>query len=125
MTGTFVSGEPAAMMQETQAHVVVMISAPNEEEAVSLARKLVEGRLAACVQIHPIRSIYIWQTSLCDDQEHLLLVKTRADLLDTLEMTVQIHHPYQVPEITVVPILMGAASYLRWMDEQVEGTSGT
>ena len=107
------------MMQETHAHVVVMISAPNEDEAVSLARKLVEGRLAACVQIHPIRSIYIWQNGLCDDREHLLLVKTRTDLLETLEKTVQIHHPYQVPEVTVVPMLMGSASYLRWMDEQI------
>jgi periplasmic divalent cation tolerance protein len=109
------------VIQETQAHVMVMISAPNEDEAVSLARILVEGRLAACVQIHPIRSIYIWQSGLCDDQEQLLLVKTRVDLLATLETTVQIHHPYQVPEITVVPMLMGSAAYLSWMDEQVGG----
>lgn len=106
-------------MQETQAHVVVLISAPNEAEAVSLARILVEGRLAACVQIHPIRSIHIWQNRLSDDQEYLLLVKTRTNLLATLETTVQSHHSYQVPEITVVPILMGSVDYLGWIDEQV------
>lgn len=109
-------------MQETQAHVVVMISAPNEAEAISLARILVEGRLAACAQIHPIRSIYIWQNRLSDDQEYLLLVKTRTNLLATLETTVLSHHSYQVPEITVVPMLMGSAAYLGWIDEQVGGT---
>ena len=108
-------------MQETQAHVVVMITVPNEEQAVSLARILVEGRLAACVQIQPIRSIYFWQNRLQDDREHLLYVKTRTDLLATLETTVQIHHPNEVPEITVLPMLMGSSSYLSWIDEQVGG----
>lgn len=109
-------------MQQTQAHVVVMIAVPNEEQAVSLARILVEGRLAACVQIQPIRSIYYWQNRLQDEHEHLLLVKTRTDLLATLETTVQIHHPDEIPEISVVPMLMGSSDYLGWIDQQVGGS---
>ena len=103
-------------MQQTQAHVVAMTTAPNAEEASRLAAKLVEERLAACVQLVAIRSMYIWQGQVCDDQEHLLLIKTRADRLERLEATIQIHHSYEVPEITVVPLLSGSAAYLGWID---------
>ncbi len=103
-------------MQQTQAHVVVMIAVGNGDEASAIARRLVEDRLAACVQIMPIRSIYSWQGQICDDQEQLLLVKTRADVLDDLERTVRALHSYEVPEITVVPLVAGLQPYLTWID---------
>ena len=110
-------------MEHTDAYVAVMISAPNAEEAATIARALVEGRLAACVQIMPIRSIYVWQGEVCDDQEQLLLAKTRAGALDDLERTVAELHSYEVPEITVVPLVSGAAAYLRWIDGLVQGAA--
>jgi periplasmic divalent cation tolerance protein len=107
------------MIQETRAHVVVMVTSADEAEATRLARILVEGRLAACVQIVPIRSIFIWQGQLNDDREQLLLIKTRTDQLDRIRDTITHHHSYDVPEITVLPLLMGSAAYLGWIDEVV------
>lgn len=112
-------------MQQTQAHVVAMTSAPNADEATSLATRLIEERLAACVQILRIRSLYRWQGKLSDDQEQLLLIKTRADLLPALEATIQVHHSYELPELTVLPLFMGSAAYLQWIDQEVGSSPGT
>jgi len=106
-------------MNQTRAHVVVMTTVASEVEARTLAERLVEARLAACVQIMPIRSIYTWEGRVHDDQEHLLLVKTRGEKLEALETLVREAHSYEVPEITVVPIEAGSAAYLGWIDAVV------
>ena len=106
-------------MNHTQSHVVVMVTAGNEDEVSRLANGLVGAGLAACVQILPIRSIYTWQGRLCDDREQLLLIKTRREALEELEKQVREMHSYEVPEITVVPIELGSLAYLGWIDELV------
>ncbi len=110
-------------MQQTRSHVVVMTTAASEVEARTLASRLVEARLAACVQIVPIRSIYTWEGRVHDGQEHLLLVKTRGEVLEALETLVREAHSYEVPEMTVVPIEGGSAAYLSWIDGVVTGRS--
>ena len=100
-------------------YVIVLITAPSTESGKAIARALLETRLAACVNILPaINSMYIWEGELFDEDEVLLIVKTRAELLDEgLVPAVQKVHPYKIPEIIVLPIVKGAKNYLDWIGE--------
>ncbi len=96
--------------------VVVFITAPSQETAVTLGRALVEERLAACANIVPgLRSIYHWQGKVCDEPEVLVILKTRRDLFEALRARARELHPYQVPEIVALPILAGHRDYLDWL----------
>jgi periplasmic divalent cation tolerance protein len=100
-------------------HIVVLITVPSPEVAEQVADALLESNLAACVNtIAPLNSRYIWEGNICDDEELLLVVKSRADLFENqLVPAVQAVHPNDVPEIIALPILMGSKSYLDWIDE--------
>lgn len=102
--------------------VVVCITAPSAQVGEQIAAELVGKRLAACVNIlAPIRSIYRWEGKIQDDQEVLLLVKTRADLVESrLIPAVQSIHPYQVPEIIALPVTAGLPAYLDWVEAETE-----
>jgi periplasmic divalent cation tolerance protein len=99
--------------------VVVFITAPSMDVAQQIANALVEQKLAACVNILPaIQSIYRWEGKIFNEEETLLIVKSRADLFeDRLIPAVQAVHPYQVPEIIALPILMGLPGYLDWIQD--------
>jgi len=100
-------------------YILVMITTPSKETAQTVADSLLEGGLAACVNIiSPVDSHYIWNGSRHVDEEWLLIVKTRAELFeDQLIPTVKSVHPYDVPEIIAIPILMGSRDYLGWIDQ--------
>jgi len=99
---------------------VVLITAPNQEVARSIARALVEERLAACVNLVPgLTSIYRWQGEVVEDQEVLLLVKTTTFAFPRLKERVLALHPYTVPEIIALPIAEGHGAYLDWLRENV------
>ena len=96
--------------------IAVLITAPNEDLAVTIARSLVEARLAACANIiKGIRSIYTWQGKTADDTEVLMIVKTRRELFDKLKSKVKELHSYEVPEIIALPITAGSDDYLKWL----------
>jgi periplasmic divalent cation tolerance protein len=97
--------------------IVVLITAPSKEVGRQIARALLESKLAACVNIlSPVNSLYTWQGKICDDEEVLLIVKSRADLFENrLIPAVQQIHPYDVPEIIALPVSMGLHSYLDWI----------
>jgi len=98
--------------------VVVLVTCGTEEEAVKVARAVVEERLAACTNlISPVRSIYQWEGKICDDREWLLIIKTRQERYKQLEEKVKSLHSYSVPEIISLPILEGSSSYLEWVRE--------
>jgi periplasmic divalent cation tolerance protein len=98
--------------------IVVFITVPNEDLAVTIARSLVESRLAACANIiKGIRSIYMWQDKVEDDAEVLMIVKTRRELFDPLKSKVKELHTYEVPEIIALPIIAGSDDYLKWLRE--------
>ncbi len=101
--------------------VVVLITAPNEDEAAKMANNLVASRLAACVNIiRNIRSIYRWQGKVEDEAEVLMIVKTRQELFSDLEKRVKELHPYTVPEIIALPILEGSSEYLQWLSGETK-----
>ena len=95
---------------------LVLTTLPTAEAAASLARTLVEERLAACGNVVPgLRSIYRWEGKLHDEAEVLLLFKTRAGQLERLQSRILELHPYQVPEVVAVAADAVTPAYLAWL----------
>ena len=100
--------------------VVVMVTCATMDDATRIAKHLVEGRKAACVNILPqIRSIFRWEGEIEDDSEQLLLVKTTREMFETVNTAIREVHPYSVPEIIALPVADGYDGYLRWVQENV------
>ncbi len=96
--------------------LLVFTTLPSAEKAAELAKALVEERLAACANLLPaIRSIYRWQGKLQDENEVLVLLKTRAEHLERLKLRILELHPYEVPEVLAVPVEAGYQPYLDWL----------
>ena len=110
------------MKENIQAEdIVIIITTPSEDLAVTIARALVETRLAACANIiKGVRSIYSWQGRIEDDTEVLMIVKTRRELFDQLKTKVKELHSYEVPEIIALPIVAGSDDYLKWLRDSTE-----
>lgn len=101
-------------------HVVVLSTVGTAEDAARVARALVERRLAACVNVVPaVRSIYRWKGRVEEDEERLLVIKTRRDRIEALREVLVALHPYELPEAIVLPIEAGHTPYLAWIDESV------
>ena len=97
---------------------MVSIAAPDRETGRRLARLLVEGRLAACVQIvDPILSVYRWQGEVKEEAEVLLLAKSSQDQLPRIGELLTREHPYELPELAAVPITGGSPEYLKWLQD--------
>lgn len=104
------------------AYRIVLITAPNRESGRQIALRLVEEHLAACVNLLPgVTSFYRWEGKLNEDEEVLLICKTRRECFERLQAAVRAVHPYQVPEIIALPLTDGLEAYLRWIDENVQG----
>lgn len=96
--------------------VVVLVACPDEEVAGTIARALVEERLAACVHVSAAgRSVYRWKGGVEEARELLLVVKARGDRLDALAARIVALHPYAVPEVLALPVARGLAPYLAWL----------
>ena len=99
--------------------VLVFITVDSQENAQKIADKLLAERKAACVNIIPaIESHYWWQGKIESANEFMLVVKTRAALLDELIALVKQNHPYTIPEIIALPIIGGNEDYLNWIEKE-------
>ena len=99
-------------------YIVVNITTPSSEVGQQVADGLLEKRLIACANIVPgLLSIYNWKGEICEDDEVLLIIKTRATLFEQVVEVVKTIHPYEVPEIIALPIVAGSNDYLGWIDE--------
>ncbi len=97
---------------------VIFCTCPDKSIANTLAKGLVSGQLAACVNILPsITSIYTWQGELESATECMLVIKTSDELYPALEHYIAANHPYELPEIIAVPIRHGELGYLNWISE--------
>jgi periplasmic divalent cation tolerance protein len=97
--------------------LMVSIACP-AAAAGPLAAALVEGRLAACVNILPgVRSVYRWQGQVEQAEESLLLAKTTPARYPALEAEVRRLHPYELPEIVAVHVAGGYSAYLQWVHD--------
>ncbi|HQU83745.1 MAG TPA: divalent-cation tolerance protein CutA [Pyrinomonadaceae bacterium] len=96
--------------------LIVFTTAPNNEEAETIAEKIVEAKLAACVQVlPPMKSFYFWENAVQKDSEQLLLIKTLEEKYDALESFIKTHHCYETPEIVAVTSDKVSGDYLDWM----------
>ena len=103
--------------------LVVLMMAGSQEEAQKIAATLVREMLAACVNMVPgVISMYWWEGQVQQDEEWLLIAKTRRDVLDDLVRRVQALHSYDVPEIIALPLVGGSQAYLKWIDSVVHGS---
>ncbi len=109
------------MAKSLGVYVVVLVTVPDVETGVKIARELVSSRLVACVNVvKDVRSIFFWEGKVDEASEALLIIKTRLDKMDEVVRRVKELHPYQVPEIIALPIVYGLESYLKWIDEVVQ-----
>jgi periplasmic divalent cation tolerance protein len=90
-------------------------------DAKTVAKAILEKRLAACVHIlGPVRSMYWWKGEMEEDEEWLCVMKTRSDRYLKLEKALKAVHPYEEPEILAVPVIKGSRGYFAWMDGILE-----
>ena len=102
-------------------YLIVFCTVPDKETALKISNHLVEEKKAACCNIVPaIHSVYFWENQLQQEEEQLLIIKTREDRFDLLQKRVMELHPYSVPEIIAIPIIHGNPEYLNWVNENVE-----
>jgi periplasmic divalent cation tolerance protein len=95
---------------------LVLTNLPDRASAERLAAVLVEKRLAACVNIlAPCRSVYRWEGSVQQDEEHPLLIKTTLGRYPALEDAIRAGHPYELPEIIAIQVERGLPEYLDWV----------
>jgi periplasmic divalent cation tolerance protein len=105
------------MSDERESGAVVVLSTAPASEAGDLARYLVDRHLAACVNVTAVQSFYRWEGAVHHEPEDLLIIKTTAGLAEQVTAAICTHHPYQVPEVIVLPVISGSAPYLSWIRE--------
>lgn len=97
--------------------LLVVTTVATADQARDLARDMVERRLAACVQVTAIRSVYRWQGAVCEDDEQRLLFKTAPERVDELLAAIRQQHPYELPALHVVPTVQADTAYADWVDQ--------
>jgi periplasmic divalent cation tolerance protein len=99
---------------------VVMVTAPDPSTAETLARALVEERLAACVNLlSGVTSLYRWEGAVERATEVLMVIKVTSGGFERLRARVVALHPYDAPEVLELPVRGGDARYLDWVRESV------
>lgn len=98
--------------------LVVLTTVPSATEGADLAKRIVESKLAACVQVLPqMTSVYFWEGMIQKEPEHLLLIKTLESKYAELEQFIREHHSYDVPEIVAVKAEQVSDAYLIWLSD--------
>ncbi len=101
--------------------IVVLTTCESQEQADGLARRLVEHRLAACVNILPgARSVYRWKEKVEEAAEFILVIKSRRDVFPKLREAIAELHSYEIPEVLALPVVDGSDAYLNWLDREVQ-----
>jgi periplasmic divalent cation tolerance protein len=94
--------------------VLVLSTAP-AEDAKRIAKNLVESKLVACVNVTAVQSYYRWEGQFCEEHESLMVIKTVSGRVDPLIARIRELHPYELPEMIVIPITGGYPPYLDWL----------
>src|SRR5580700_11253353 len=101
--------------------IVVFSTCATADEAERIARRLVDERLAACVNvISPVRSFYRWKGAVEDSVEWLLIIKSSRALFESLRAVLESAHSYEVPEVVAIPIVDGSPNYLSWIEQELQ-----
>lgn len=106
-------------MDDRPQHVLTLVACGDRGEGHLIARRLVEAGLAAGVQLIPIESVYTWEGEVVEDQEWLLIAKTRRDRFDQIRSVVEEMHSYELPPVLMIDIDAASRPYLDWIDASV------
>ena len=111
-------------MQNQVEYLLVQTSCPDNDSAIKLARRIIENKVAACVNVLPeVTSIYEWKGEVKQDSEILLLIKTSKSRYLDLQAIICDLHPYELPEVIAVPISEGLPDFLSWINDSVAITN--
>jgi periplasmic divalent cation tolerance protein len=106
---------------EPMSFIIVVMTAPNKQEARKIVRTLLEERLIACANILDyVHSIFWWKGKIEEEKEVLVLMKSRRSLFKKLSEKATELHSYDVPEILALPIVEGCQLYIDWMKSYLE-----
>jgi len=107
-------------MRDAQSFKLALVTAPDLKTARRLAKKALEARLVACVNLVPgIESHYWWKNNIESGREVLLILKTKAAQVSALEKMILANHPYDTAEFIVVDLAGGTPRYLDWWSDSV------
>ena len=97
-------------------YMMILTTTARMQDATRIAERLVDQRLAGCVQIGgPMLSTYRWEGAIQRTEEYMVIIKSRADLYETVEAAIKEVHPYDVPEIVGINVEAGSNEYLGWL----------
>lgn len=99
--------------------LLVLTTVASQEQARALAAAMLEQRLAACVQLQPIASLYRWQGQVQQEAEWRVLLKTAASRYSALETALRQAHPYELPAIVAVPVVQALPAFADWVAQEV------
>lgn len=100
--------------------VIILSTFPDEESSISLAKKLINKKLCACINLTKVRSLYNWNNTLEDQEEYLVLFKSTTSTVEELKSNIKRAHPYKVPEIVEIRMNKVSRSYLSWLVESTK-----
>lgn len=103
---------------------IVITTFSDDESLSKCVSGLLEQQLAACIQQIEGKSSYRWEGKIARDDETIVFIKTRTDLFPAVREYLEANHPYDVPEIILVPIIDGSSAYLGWMDAECRAPAG-
>jgi periplasmic divalent cation tolerance protein len=99
--------------------ILVLTTVGTKQFANDLAHSMVRARLAACVQMHAVQSVYRWKGDVCSEPEWVLAIKTTEGRYAELEQFIRANHSYETPEIVRLEIAAGSREYRAWVGESV------
>ena len=102
---------------------VILVTVDTQQAAQEIAAALVSDRLAACVNLYPIHSVYTWEDKVEQAAEWQLVIKTDLALFDQITAALDLLHPYEVPEVLALPIQQGSELYMAWLEQNTRSPS--
>jgi periplasmic divalent cation tolerance protein len=96
--------------------IIVKTTCANLSKAKKLAKILLQGKLAACVQLSAIESLYFWQKKIVNSAEISLSIKTKKSNYKKIKKIILQNHDYEIPQILAIEINQGLEEYLNWID---------
>jgi Uncharacterized protein involved in tolerance to divalent cations len=100
---------------------ILVLSTTPRKGGEAIAHALVTEHLAACVNILETRSLFRWEGEMNREEEDLLIIKSQSDRAHQIVDRIRQLHPYELPEIIVLPIIGGSTPYLEWLRAETEG----
>ncbi|MEI6092691.1 MAG: divalent-cation tolerance protein CutA [bacterium] len=102
-------------------NIVVLVTVPSKQDAENISKTILDKKICACVNIvDGVKSFFYWKEKIENSEEFLLIIKTNKQNYQKLEDNIKKIHPYTVPEIIALPIILGSADYLEWLNDTVK-----